>query len=120
MAIAWNSVNPNLFAAGYGRTTTNDGSLMIWDIRQEMNSYLNKVRDEESNLIGPGWRTNSVEAPREENQNIGTLGKVEVDKGPEIITDCKHSFSNISDDIHSISWVPDSQTEVVFATEKQI
>ena len=32
MALAWNPVNPRLFAAGYDRTAMNESSLMVWDI----------------------------------------------------------------------------------------
>ena len=54
-ALAWNPVNPKLFAAGYDRTSTNDSSLMIWDIERSMNQYLNRVRieEEQSNISGP-------------------------------------------------------------------
>jgi hypothetical protein len=44
MTLAWNPINPRLFAAGYDHTSMNDSSLMIWDIEQGMNQYLNKVR----------------------------------------------------------------------------
>jgi hypothetical protein len=30
--LAWNPVNPRLFAAGYDHSSMNDSSLMIWDI----------------------------------------------------------------------------------------
>lgn len=43
MALSWNPVNPRLFAAGYD-DCKNESSLMIWDIEQNMNQYLNKVR----------------------------------------------------------------------------
>ena len=35
MTLAWNPVNPRIFAAGYDHTSMNgkdDSSLMIWDI----------------------------------------------------------------------------------------
>ena len=47
MALAWNPVNPRLFAAGHDRTAMNESSLMVWDIEQSMNSYLNRVRMQE-------------------------------------------------------------------------
>ena len=40
-ALAWNLVNPKLFAAGYDRTQRGDPSLLIWDIERSMNQYLN-------------------------------------------------------------------------------
>lgn len=53
MTLAWNPVNPRLFAAGYDHTSMNDSSLMIWDIEQNMNQYLNRVRLEEPFLKMP-------------------------------------------------------------------
>ena len=40
-ALAWNPLNPKLFAAGYDQGSMNDSSLMIWDIEKSMNEYLN-------------------------------------------------------------------------------
>jgi hypothetical protein len=39
--MAWNPINPKLFAAGYDHTPMNDSSLLIWDIERNMNEYLN-------------------------------------------------------------------------------
>jgi hypothetical protein len=49
MAIAWNPSNPRIFAAGYDHSR-NESSLLIWDIEQKMNQYLNRIRMEEQNL----------------------------------------------------------------------
>jgi hypothetical protein len=48
------------------------------------------------------------------------LGKVETTLGPEIITEYHDAFQNVVDDIYSIAWLPESEYELIFATENQI
>ena len=40
--------------------------------------------------------------------------------GPEIVTEYHQAFQNITDDIYSIAWLPDSEFELIYATENQI
>ena len=49
-----------------------------------------------------------------------TLGKVETSLGPKIVTECHEAFPNITDDIYSIAWLPESEHELIYATENQI
>jgi hypothetical protein len=70
-----------------------------------MNSYLQKVREEFENV---------GEIVIEDGQKIG---KVEADLGPSIITESFQSFQSIQDDIRSIAWLPESEYELIFATE---
>lgn len=48
------------------------------------------------------------------------LGKVEGSTGPKIITETHQAFQNIVDDIYSIAWLPDSEYELIYATDNQI
>lgn len=120
MALAWNPVNPRLFAAGYDHCR-NESSLLIWDIEQNMNDYLKRIRQEEQQQAsgtGP-W-------PQADGKNIhieghrASMGQVEMAESPLIITDQFQSFQNITDDIYSIAWLPESEHELIFATENQI
>jgi len=52
--------------------------------------------------------------PREDNI---TLGHVESTLGPHIVTECLQSFPNIVEDIYAIEWLPDSENELICATE---
>jgi hypothetical protein len=45
--VAWNPINPKLFAAGYDHNSMEDPSMIIWNIEQKINPFLNRVRDEE-------------------------------------------------------------------------
>jgi hypothetical protein len=48
------------------------------------------------------------------NQN---LGRVETKIGPKIVTDYHQAFNNITDDIYSIAWLPESEYELIYSTE---
>lgn len=122
MTLAWNPVNPRIFAAGYDHVSMNDSSLMIWDIEQDMNQYLNRVKiEDEQQFLGVApHHQHSPRGDVDLQAHFVALGKVETTESPKIITDCHQAFQNITDDIYSIAWLPESEFELIYATENQI
>ena len=95
--VAWNPVNPRLFAAGYDHNSMEDSSLIIWDIERKINPYLNRVREEEvnsfSNQFGPSVMNPMNESNRDKFNSFNmNIGRVESSLGPEIVTEYQQAF----------------------------
>jgi WD40 repeat protein len=48
------------------------------------------------------------------------IGQLEVSQNPDYFVEPRHEFKEVNDDVNALVWLPNSHTEIIFATEEDL